>query len=477
MKKQSSKHITDKKDKVPVFEKLMYGAGSGSFQMAIDGVNQLANPIFNITLGLAPTAVGLVGMISRITDAFTDPLMGSISDNTRSRFGRRRPYILAGALLTAFAFTLIWRVPETLGTTGIFIWYLCAMLFFYLCSTIQNVPYHTLGLELTADVHERTVVSSYKMLFGNLFTLSIPWVFRLAQADCFDGVMDGIRTISWFAGGAIVLGGILPALFVKERYARIASKAKKVRLKDGIKMTLQNKPFRLLTGIILTSYITGAMIGSLGFYIVCYHMYGGDLKAGSQMFAIAFNFYTICSMLTIPVLNMLCRRIGKLKTLQITLLIGLFGALASFFLFNKNYPHLIFISQLLSAPVITGFWTITTSMKADVCDDDELNHGARREGMFGAIGNWFMKFSGALALLIAGVILQSTGFDRDLGANQLPEAILRMRILFALVPAAASCIALYLLKIYPLDMKRMTETRVELEARRGKVTDEAERPA
>lgn len=463
------KHITDKKDRVPLFEKLMYGAGSGSFQMAIDGVNQLANPIFNITLGLAPSMVGLVGMISRISDAFTDPLMGSISDNTRTRFGRRRPYILVGAILSAFAFMLIWRVPETWGLNKVFAWYLCAMLWFYVCTTIQNIPYHTLGLEMTADVHERTVVSSYKMMFSFIFTFGIPWIFRIAKSDCFDSVMTGIRTISWFVAGGIMIGGILPALFVKERYQRIAAKSKKIPFKKGVAMTFKNKAFRILTGIILCTGISGGMVGPMGFYIANYYVYGGDLKAGSQLFAIGSNVWTICSLISLVIMTALCSRIGKTRTLRIVVIIGIVGALSSFVLYSKQLPYLMLLYQVLVAPVGAGFWTITTSMKADVCDDDELVSGARREGMFGSIGNWIMKMTGACTLFISGMVLQLTGFNRDLGGAQLPEALLHMRLCFALIPAITGVISLYLLKIYPLKEARMEEIRAELEVRRGAI--------
>jgi GPH family glycoside/pentoside/hexuronide:cation symporter len=465
-----AKHVVSEKDKVPLFEKLMYGAGSGSFQMAIDGVNQLANPIFNITLGLPPSAVGLVGMISRISDAFTDPLMGSISDNTRTRFGRRRPYILIGAVLTAFAFTLIWRVPESWGVSNTFVWYLCAMLLFYLCSTIQNVPYHTLGLEMTADHHERTVVSSFKMLFGYLFTAGVPWIFRIAQSETlFDSVMDGIRHISWFVALGIMIGGVLPALFVKERYQKIASKAKKVPFRQGAAMTLKNKPFRILIGIILCTGISGGMVGPMGFYIANYHVYGGDLKAGSQLFAIGSNVWMVCSIVSLVIMTKLCQRIGKTNTLRIVVILGIIAALSSFVLYNKHYPYLLLVFQALVAPVGAGFWTITTSMKADVCDDDELKSGARREGMFGSIGNWIMKMAGACTLFISGLILQFTGFDAELGGDQIPGAVLNMRLCFALIPAITGCIAMYLLHIYPLGEDRMDEIRAELETRRGAV--------
>jgi GPH family glycoside/pentoside/hexuronide:cation symporter len=214
------------------------------------------------------------------------------------------------------------------------------------------------------------------------------------------------------------------------------------------------------------------MVGAMGFYIVNYYIHGGDLKAGSALFAQGANMCTICSLLSLPLMTGLCRRLGKVNTLRVVVCIGLTGALSNFFLYNKDMPYLLLISQMLVAPVGAGFWTITASMKADICDDDELRNGSRREGMFGSIGNWIMKMTMACTFFLAGIILESTGFDRNLGGNQLPEAIFRMRVLFSVVPAVASVLALVLLKFYPLNEKRMEEIRTELEARRSTVMEE-----
>jgi len=464
-----SAHVTAPKDKVPVFEKIMYGAGSGSFQLAADGVKGLANPIFNITLGLSPSLVGLVLMISRFFDAFTDPIMGKISDDCRTRFGRRRPFIFVGSFLTAFAFILIWLVPAHWNHTGIFIYYLVAMLFFYLCATIQTVPYHTLGLEMTADSHERTVVAGYKMFFSFVFLLFIPWTFRLAQAEAFENVMVGMRFLSWGIGLAIIVGGVLPALFVRERYYHIAKNQAKAPFWKGVRMTFANRPFLVLTGIILGTGIGGNMVNALGGYIIFYYIYQGDLKTGAGLAAMGANVFSICAIICIPILTWVSRRIGKVATLRWLLIIGIIGSFSKFFLYSREYPWLLFISQAMVAPLAAGFWTITTSMKADICDDDELQHGMRREGMFGSIGNWILKTTMAVTFFGAGVILDVVGFDVALKGNQSPDTLMAMRVLFAVVPAASSILALLLMAYYPLNDRRMTEIRTELEARRSKV--------
>lgn len=469
MSEPSSPKQTAKADKVPFIEKLFYGAGSGSFQLSNDGVKGLAYPIYNITLGLSPSLVGLVLMIARLFDAFTDPIIGKISDDTRTRWGRRRPFIFVGSFLTAGAFILIWMVPESFShqTWPLFTYYLIAMLIFYFCATIQVVPYHTLGLEMTPDYNERTVVSSYKMIFSFIFTMFLPWIFRFAQSDVFAGnTMAGMRYWSYILAGAIIVGGVLPAIFVKERYYKLACGQDKVPFWHGFRLTLQNKPFMYLTAIILTIGLGNGMVFSLGPYIVYYHMYGGDTKAGAEMLAIGANCFSIAAIVSIPILTRLSAIIGKVKMLRILVIVGVLASLSTFIFYTPANPYLIIVVYLLQAPTAAGFWTLTGSMKADICDDDELKNGMRREGMFGAVGGWIMKTMLSFTFLFAGLILEGTGFNVELKGNQAPETLLWMRILFAMVPAISSAIGLFLLSKYTLTSSRMAEIREELEQRR-----------
>ncbi len=473
-------HETAAKDRIPMIEKLMYGMGSGSFQLAGDGVKGLAYPIFNITLGLAPSLIGAVLMISRLFDAFTDPVMGKISDDTKSRFGRRRPYIFFGAFLTAFAFILIWRVPTGWSASAdnpwfgnwVFLWYLLVMLFFYLCATIQNVPYHTLGMEMTADYHERTVISGYKMFFSFCFAVFIPWIFPLARnTTYFPDALTGIRYMSWFVAGAIILGGVLPAIFVKERYYKIAQQSKKFPFFTGLKLTFQNKPFLILTLILLTTGVAGNTVGAMGGYVVYYYMFGGDVTAGAVLWAKATNAFTIAAIVSLPIMTWFSKRYGKVFTMKCMVVLGFAGALTKFWFYNKDIHELLYISQIMVAPLAAGFWTITNSMKADICDDDELNNGSRREGMFGAVGGWVMKVTMAFTFLLGGLAVEFTGFDIKLGANQDPDSLFMMRIFFSSIPAVANILAFGMLMWYPLTEERMFQIRTQLEARRGEVDE------
>jgi len=465
-------HRTPSPDRLPFWEKFFYGIGSGSFQLSNDGVKNLANPIYNITLGLSPTLVGIVLMISRIFDAFTDPLVGKWSDDTRTKWGRRRPFIFIGSFLTAGSFIVIWLVPESWQgqTVPLFTFYLVSMLLFYFCSTIQTVPYHTLGMEMTPNYNERTVVAGYKMMFSFAFSLLLPWVFRFAQSDVFGGnTMTGMRYWSFILAAVIIAGGVLPALFVKERYYHLAKDQSKIPFWRGIRLTIENKSFLLLTGIIICIGLGFGMVAALGPYIIYYYIYGGDTKTGQELVAIGANAFALTAIFSTPFITALSARIGKVRLLYVVIALGIVGSLLTYSLYSKEVPYLAILASLLVAPQAAGFWTITGSMKADICDEDELLNGMRREGMFGSVGNWITKITFSTTFLISGLILEFSGFDVALKGNQTPETLQTMRICFAVIPAFFSLLAIFLLTRYRLTPERMAEIRTILESRRAAV--------
>ncbi|MBN2582715.1 MAG: MFS transporter [Planctomycetes bacterium] len=461
---------TAEKDKVPVGEKVAYGLGSGSFQVATDGVRGgLAYDIFNVTLHVPPQWLGLVLMFYRFFDALTDPLMGKISDNFRSRFGRRKPFIFVGSFMTAVAFILVWQVPTGWSHWNILIYYMLALFFFDICNTIQTVPYHTLGLEMSADYHERTSVSGYKMIFSFAFTLMLPWVFRIAKSDYFPDPMTGVRFLSYFVAVMVVVGGILPAIFVKERYYHIAKSQAKISFWKGLKLTFSNRAFLLLTGILLLVGIGNGLVANFSRYIVYYYIFGGNIKEGAELAAIGANVSQVGALICVPLMTLVSKKLGKIPTLKALIVLGIIGSLSTLIFYNTSFPWLILASSVIGAPMVAGYWTITGSMKADICDDDELRHGMRREGMFGAIGNWVIKTALSLTAFLAGSMLWVTGFNAELEGAQDPTALLKLRLFFAFIPAAFSIAGLIVLHFYPLNEHRMAEIRRELEARRKEV--------
>lgn len=184
--KEREHHITAECDKVPMFRKVSYGSGKLGFAILIQVYMQFYNPVYNDTLGLSPVWIAWVIFLSRVWDAFTDPMMGNISDNTQSRWGRRRPWIALGGVLCALSFIALWWFPRGQTDGFYFVWLLVFSLLFYLSFTIFSVPYIALGMELSPDYHERTRVMTVRTIveqfgffhLGQFVFFNKPWNVR-----------------------------------------------------------------------------------------------------------------------------------------------------------------------------------------------------------------------------------------------------------------------------------------------------------
>ncbi|MFO7724382.1 MAG: MFS transporter, partial [Oceanipulchritudo sp.] len=262
---------TAEKDKVPLRDKLKYGSGIFGFQIGNNAVQELAYPIYNILLGMPASLIGLVLTISRFWDAFTDPFMGSVSDNARTRWGRRKPFILLGAVLCTITYASIWVVPEGLGDGPKFVYLLVTALLFFTSFTIFAVPYTSQGFELTPDYHERTRVMAVRAYFAKGAAVIIPWVFAMAHWDIFSSQMSGVRVLGVVVGLLIILSA-LPTLFVEERFEKVATGQLKMPFWKGVRETLKNKPFLFLVGLTVATQTTVLAIGALGLYVSIYYV-------------------------------------------------------------------------------------------------------------------------------------------------------------------------------------------------------------
>lgn len=463
-------HQTEEKDRLTVIEKLSYGSGSIPFAFAYMGMNQLAFPIFNMTLGMSATLIGVVLAIGRLWDAMTDPLMGNISDNARTRWGRRRPFILLGGILCSIAFPLMYMVPSDWGEQGIFIWFLMTALVMFTASTVLSVPWLSLSYELTPDSMERVRVQAYRTYIGAGVGMALPWIYRFAQADVFGDTMTGMRWLSILVGLSFIVF-ILPVFFgTRERYMKTAGHQSKIGIVKALKETAQNRPFLILVGGIVTTMLCAPMlVGSLGIYINSYHVFDGDTKAGASLLAAASTLFVVIKFIILPGVLKLSSRFGKRTVMRWSLILGFIGAITKFFFYTPVMPYLQFGSIILLCPSLTAFWLLVDPMKADCADYDEFQTGLRREGMYAAVANWIEKVSITVVLLFSGMIIDLSGFDPALGGDQPEGTLLVLRLAFSLVPASAFGIALLALHFYPLGEDRMYEIRMEMEKRRGEV--------
>ncbi len=197
---------------VPIPAKLGYATGSFADNLMANGVGQLINYVLNIGLGMDPRLVGLLQSLPRLYDGFTDSVMGHVSDRTRSRFGRRRPYIFLGAIFAGLFFALLWLVPREWSQGWQFGYFLGVSLLFYTAYTVFGVPWFALGFELSTRTHERTRIMALSTVFATLSGLVTVWLFRLAESAVFTDIVEGARYVGCGVGLLIVLAGVVPAL-------------------------------------------------------------------------------------------------------------------------------------------------------------------------------------------------------------------------------------------------------------------------
>lgn len=463
--------VTRARDRIGFGEKMALGIGNLPVYYGYAAVGSIAVPYLQMTLQVDPALVGMALALPRLWDAFTDPAMALISDNTRSRFGRRRPYLVAGALLMALAFGAIWMVPTSWSETAIAGYVTAALFLFYTCFTVYSVPWYSLTYEMTPDPHERTRVASFAGFFGKVGELSYSWFFPLTQLAIFATAAQGVQVVCWLVAILLFAGaGLLPGIFVRERYYRQAAAQEKVRILSGLKASLTNRAFVVLLALTILQILAGMFASNIDYYLIVYNMCGGDVAAGSYWKGILSTSYAVVGILAIYPVNRFARRFNKHGALAMAFGLVLVGAVGKWVLFTPGNNWKLLLDPILCGPVWIAINILSISMLADICDEDELRHGMRREALFGAIFAWVQKCGFSLGFLGALIVVKLTGFQAERGGDQDPDALLWLRVVLAGSTAAWAIAAIITLRFYPITDARAYATRDALEARRGVVT-------
>ncbi len=652
---KSEHYTTAPEDRIPVIQKSAYAIG-----MLVNNLQAAALPamvvILNLGLGMNPLWVGLIGFAPRIVDAISDPMMGYISDNTRSRFGRRRPYIFGGVILAGIIFALMWQLPNgyidimakkpikqheglclkggsfeftkdkpavlnydtnqkmegnfvfygpnslamangpalatnldgypqveidanipkgssfkvffdeagvadtsnktfdtsggddgesyyveltseksgrelykfalsdlkrrtsygnqsgnssldmqamksiTLNFTGLqgagaltihsvklrksesffvhYFWYfMTASIVFFLAYTIFATPFVALGYEMTPDYHERTRLQASAQWLGQIAWLIVPWFYAIMYSKTlFDGPVHGARVLAIVVGVFIAVFGVIPAIFSKEHFGSLPKNKSRVGLWNntkeffkGFAITFKCKPFVKLCAVTFLVF-NGFQLGiSFSIYVMVFYLFAGDNTAAGTLQGWFGTVSVLGTMiLVIPLLTWISTKLGKKRTLLITLSVSLVGYVLKWFGYNPDYPYLLLVSAPFIAFGIGSLFTLMGSMVADVCDYDELQTHQRREGMFGAIYWWMVKIGMSVAALLTGLLLNASGFDVALGSGQSPKTLFYLRIFDISIPIITFAIALLVISTYGITEEKAHEIRLELEKRRGK---------
>lgn len=453
------------------------------------GLGMLANQMFPAALGIFmvvlvqdmgfPTWMwGILFFLPRAYDAVLDPIMGFISDNTRSKWGRRRQYVFVGAIMLGVAFVAMWQMQRADGIPYNFGYFLVWSLIFFTGLTVFSIPYVAMGYEMSDDFHERTHIMAVAQWIGQWAWVIAPW-FWVVMYDpgWFSNADTAVRTLSVWVGVACMLLAMVPALFIPSRSTMDDTHLVPLTLANvgrgfkelivGFKEAFACIPFRklcLATFLIFNAFNT---VAAFSFFIVVYHLFNGDTAAAGIWPTL---FGSIGALITtfavIPTVAWMSRKVGKKRAFMLSQGISLLGYVLLWFLMVPGKPWMFMLALPFFSFGIGGLFTLMMSMTADVCDLDELATGKRREGIFGAIYWWMVKLGFAVAGLLSGAIMAFVAFTPG-AAVQPAGAVDGLRLFYSGVPIFGTLLALWFMRDYDLDEARAVEVHKELERRKG----------
>jgi len=432
----------------------------------VNSVAQLTNLIYHIGLGVNPILLGLAQMIPRLLDAMTDPIAGYLSDKTKSRWGRRRPYILFGGIAVSITFVLLWSVPTGLSEIGIFTYYLLMSLIFYTAVTIFTIPLNALGCEMSKDYHERTNLFAHGSFIGNVFALVTPWLYHLANLKVFKNEVEGMKFIGLLVAFMILFSAIICFLLCKEPKQSTKQSISKSDYKfwDSMKATWTNKAFRKL--MISVFLVTAGFNFVSGFsnYVMIFYLFEGQKDLASKLIGINGTAWAITALVSVFPMTWSSKKWGKSKTIQFFILFMVIGSLLKIVCYDKEHPWLTLIPTVFTSSGMLVLFTMANSMIADICDEDEKMFGVRREGSFTAVYSWWLKLAISVAYLIAGILLHSTQFD-ETQIKQSSTTLYLLRFWDITLPTILCLVAFFSLRNYSITETIALENKKILENR------------
>ncbi len=475
-----SAQTTSPRGKVPFSQKAAFGSGHLVLNL-LPGALGVFMFFLLTAFGMDPFLAGLLGGLPRLFDAVSDPIMGFISDNTNSRWGRRRPYIFVGAILSGIFFILLWQLDETNSVTYNFWYFLIMSLVFLVGNTMFATPLIGLGYEMTEDYKERTKLMAFSQTIGQIAWMIVPWFWVLvANPNLFESQAVGVRQLSIIVGVICLLLGLLPAIFCKGidsskienrkelSFGTIFSNLKS--LLEGMVLIAKNKPFARLCGATFLVFNGFQMVASFSYFIIVFYMFNGDYGlAGNWPAWFSTITAVTTAFLVIPIVSKIADVFGKKNAFIISTAISIVGYILKWWGFSPENPWLMFMPIPFMAFGLGGLFTLMLSMTADVCDLDELENGMpRKEGTFGAIYWWMVKVGQAIALVLGGAVLSLVGFDQN-AATQSVSTLTNLRLADIVIPALTAGLAIWVMWGYDLTEEKAEEIQKELFKRRGQL--------
>ena len=406
-------------------------------------------------LGIASATIGWILLVTRLWDAVSDPMVGYLSDRTRSPAGRRRPWLFVSVIPVALTAYLMWNPPRSLNGDELFWWMFVSVALWETAMTTLYVPYVALGSEITMAHHDRTRIAGYRHIFGGVGQICmLGSVYLLTHAGSPSEQRDvaaWLIAVGATVSAALIVGGVWG---VRERPEHVARGARDPM--SAVRDVLRNRHLMQLALVYFFEISSVAAISLLAPF-VCQYVVG---QAGLIVWLL--GFYSGASFVATPLLVMLSRRIGKKRVWIATMAIQVIGFAATFAAGPGDEVYLIACLVAVGLGSAGGF-VLGMSILADTVDYGELQSGERKEALHYAVINIARKVSFASVSAIVGVAMQWIGYVPN--ADQSSDTLRGMSALFAGIPALALLVAMALLTRFRLDEAEHARVRTELDAR------------
>ena len=445
-------------DKLPAWRKWMYGSGDLGFSLTSTIVAAYFAIFLTDVVGVRPALAAIAILIGRTWDYINDPLFGYISDHTRTRWGRRRPYLLFGPIPFALVFTLMWWRPPIQGDVALVAYYAFIYVLYDAAATMIYMPYFALTPELTSDYDERTSLTSVRAFFsiaGSLIAFTIPLMIVTGFSP-----EHGTSIMAMGLIFAIVSAVPIYIVFFGTRERPEFMQLKQPGLIESIKSSVKNKPFIFSAIIFLFTWLTIDILQTMLLYFIKYAVN----REGNSDLIMATIF--VVAIFALPLWTWTSRRLNKRLAYIIGMIFFAFVLLALINLTSATPLTIILVLCVLAGIGVSAAHVIPWSMIPDAIEYGELKNGERHEGMFYSLISLSQKVASSIAIPLALLMLDRTGYIPN-STQQPTSAINGIRFLVGPIPAVLLGIGIFFAILYPLGRERYTQIAQELEDRRA----------
>lgn len=440
--------------KIPLKKKIGYAFGAA--EIAPYNLFYIFYLFFLTDVAQIPPAVaGVIPLIAILWDAVTDPWIGMFSDNLRSRFGRRRPVMLASILPFTIAVYCMWSTPD-FGVVGKSIYFILASMIYWASATGWHIPHFSLGAEMTQDYHERTTLQSFRtavqtgtgMIAGSTPLLVVAYFANRSGGDLQHGwSMTGL-IFAVFTGLLMFLSWGMTRNTENPIYTSPSeyrgSETIFRRLGDAMKI----KSFRLIMMTWFLCIFANSLSGGSIIYYLKYY-----LKLKPDQLSVFVLFATMGIVWT-PIIKKIADKIEKKQVFILFIGAGCMINNIGLLLLKPDSPiYLGYMLAFLFAGGNAAFWTMIWSMCFDITEIDELKSGRRREGLFVGVLSFFQKVAAAICLSLGGIILSIFGYVAN-APEQTKSALLGIKLNVAIIPLITFALSILCISAYPLTKRR-----------------------